>query len=577
MSGATMTRSSPGRCLRRVHIHVGGVAARMLLALAWLLSIMQPLPAVEGEAQPRPATAADPANADALAEEDVVQKDLNRLIGRWERTVPNSKPPMRELLTIEEDHDTLDVLNKEGELIRRYTSRFKLERAGDVRIYNRSESKLVKGQAPLNSVAQTHSFAVQFTKGGFFEVSGMLHGRDASRPRHVSILWKKAGAVARDDQPDDDAAVEAAEDDTPEMQVVEPPADADKDPDLKRDLALLQGSWEISDKDAQGNVVWSSEKLIEGNTERLIRYDGEGKVTYEHTVKFRLEKYGPVRVFDFYDMSIVTGPGAGNVDTDHYAFLYKVDDDRFFDCPGTFVSRSSYRNEPRITVWRRPQRTEEVDAILEIEKLGGTVSLDDEGRTIISLTGKNFGDEHLRLLKEFKKLHELLLVDSRVTDAGLKEVTRVASLARLNLKQTAIGDAGLQEIARLENLEILVLISTKVTDAGLANLIGLKRLRQLLLGQTNITDKGIREIVQLKDLVYLGLMGTKVSDAGVKELSELGHLTTLFLGGPDITDASVKQLVKLKNLTQLGLGQSPISDAEFKEIKAALPNTNVHR
>lgn len=560
----------------------------MLLALACLVSFTKLLPAFEDPAQLRPADDAwqqpvcdaDSTDADAPADEDVLQTDLKRLIGRWERTVPNSKPPMRELLTIADDHDTLDVLSNDGDLIRRYASRVKLERAGDVRIYNRSESKLVKGQAPLNPVAQAQAFVFQFTKGGFYEVSGLLHGRDASRPRQVSILWKKAGALVKDDQPDEDNAEEAAQDETPEMQVVEPPAGADQDPDLKRDLALLQGSWEISGKNAAGNVIWSSEKLIEGNTERLIRYDGEGKITYEHTVKFRLEKYGPVRVFDFYDMTIVTGPGAGNVDTDHYAFLYKVDDDRFFDCPGTFVSRSSYRDEPGITVWRRPQRTEEVDAVLEIEKLGGTVtrsSLDDEDRTIVGLTGKAFGDEQLRLLKAFKKLHELSLADSRVTDAGLKEVARFEMLTKLDLTRTAIGDAGLQEIARLKNLTILTLIRTKVTDAGLTELTGLTRLRQLLLGQTGITDKGIHEIVKLKDLSYLGMMGTKVSDAGVAELSELVHLTTLILGGPDITEASVTQLVKFKNLTQLGLGKSPISDAGFKEIKAALPNTNVHR
>ena len=122
--------------------------------------------------------------------------------------------------------------------------------------------------------------------------------------------------------------------------------------------------------------------------------DADGNVTHEHTVKFRLEKYGPVRILDFYDMTTIVGPGAGNVDPDHFAFVYKVDGDTFLDCPGTFVSRDSYRNDPVVIVWRRPQSVQEVNAALEIEELGGGVTRNTldrrETRRTSVLTGQKF-------------------------------------------------------------------------------------------------------------------------------------------------------------------------------------------
>jgi len=484
---------------------VGGSAVCLRWPLLCLV-ITSSVLAFEDQALARPEADAKPPDVTVLTEEDQVRSDLKRLIGRWVRTVPGEQE-LREVLTIDGEHDTLDVVNRDGAVICRSTSRFRLERVGDVRIYNRTDVKLVKGQALFRPGTETQSFIVQIARRGFFEVSGMLYHRNASLPVQSAIFWNEIGAperVAENDAEGDeeraralramDEPAEPADTDPPKFNdpdrigdakqsnaeppefndaeeiggamqsKFEPPAGMADDPDVKRDLAMIQGAWVLTSRDADGRVIATSEKLIEGNTERLIQSTADGKVSYEHTVKFRLEKYGPVRIFYFYDLTIVVGPNAGAVQPKGSAFVYKVDGDTFLDCGGTFVSRESYRSDPAVVVWRRPPTAQVLNAELKIEELGGVISrnMRGNGEAIgIRLIGNKFGDEQLALLKSFKNLTELALIDSQVTDAGMKEVARLADLTRLDVKGTPITDAGLKELARSEKLKSLGLERTR--------------------------------------------------------------------------------------------------------------------
>ena len=60
-------------------------------------------------------------------------------------------------------------------------------------------------------------------------------------------------------------------------------------------------------------------------------------------------------------------------------------------------------------------------------------------------------------------------------------MARLSQLQRLDLSFTKITDAGIKELTGLKQLERLDLSDTRVTDAGLKELTGLKQLRQLVL------------------------------------------------------------------------------------------------
>ena len=81
-----------------------------------------------------------------------------------------------------------------------------------------------------------------------------------------------------------------------------------------------------------------------------------------------------------------------------------------------------------------------------------------------------------------------------LTEADLQDITY------LNLKDTKITDAGLKDVAKLQNLSIFFSIRTQITDEGLKDLAKLQKLEWLNLSDTKITDAGLKEVAKLQNL-----------------------------------------------------------------------------
>ena len=77
----------------------------------------------------------------------------------------------------------------------------------------------------------------------------------------------------------------------------------------------------------------------------------------------------------------------------------------------------------------------------------------------------------------------------------------------------------MKELAALKNLTKLDLSETKLTDAGLKELAKLQSLTTLeLRSNPGVTDASVKELKQLKQLITLDLRGTKVTNLGLHEL-----------------------------------------------------------
>jgi len=97
-------------------------------------------------------------------------------------------------------------------------------------------------------------------------------------------------------------------------------------------------------------------------------------------------------------------------------------------------------------------------------------------------------------------------------------------------------------LAGLKNLTTLRLRNTKVTDAGLKELTNLTNLTTLDLAGTRVTDEGLKELKTLKKLTTIHLHFTRVTDAGLKELENLPNLTNVCLYKTRVTNAGIKKL-----------------------------------
>ena len=143
---------------------------------------------------------------------------------------------------------------------------------------------------------------------------------------------------------------------------------------------------------------------------------------------------------------------------------------------------------------------------------------------------------------DLKKVTSLSFKFTKITDAGLKDVTKFPQLTLLSLKNTPITDNGLKEVAKLHKIEWLDISATKITDTGLKELANLTQLNYLEMSGTEVTDTGLKELVALKNLTRIGLSGTKITDEGLQQLVKLKKLESIALIASDATAVGVSRL-----------------------------------
>jgi hypothetical protein len=170
-----------------------------------------------------------------------------------------------------------------------------------------------------------------------------------------------------------------------------------------------------------------------------------------------------------------------------------------------------------------------------LETLGGL------GRMVLlSLVETSVSDAGLRHLRHADALKELDLEATEETGPGLEHLRRLP-LRWLSLRDTRIDDRALVHVAAIETLEYLSLGITRVTGAGVAELATLPALQTLDLSQTYFADDDLRHLAGLP-VTTLGLSETGVTDAGLAHLERLPRLRFVILCGTRVTREGLERL-----------------------------------
>ncbi len=107
------------------------------------------------------------------------------------------------------------------------------------------------------------------------------------------------------------------------------------------------------------------------------------------------------------------------------------------------------------------------------------------------VNAKGFNDENAKLLADLAdQLAWLKLTDTKITDKGMGEISKLKNLIKLHLNHTAVTDKGIDNLLKLNNLEYLNLVGTTITDAGLEKLGQIKSLKNIYLWQSQVTKIG---------------------------------------------------------------------------------------
>jgi len=95
------------------------------------------------------------------------------------------------------------------------------------------------------------------------------------------------------------------------------------------------------------------------------------------------------------------------------------------------------------------------------------------------------------------KSSQLMLYDTRNTDAYLAEIDSLAGLQDLHLDRTDVTDDGINNLAKLPGLELLSITGGRITNNAIICLSSAPKLRRLELYDTLISDEGISELSQI--------------------------------------------------------------------------------
>ena len=200
----------------------------------------------------------------------------------------------------------------------------------------------------------------------------------------------------------------------------------------------------------------------------------------------------------------------------------------------------------------------------EAQRLGrtpGFLGLGGSDTFHVRVNGTEFGDDDLARLiqKHGDRIWGLDLRNTKVTDAGLKNLTGMS-----NLEQLILGNDDVRGFPGIDFHRP----TSPITDSGLVHLRDLPQLMNLNLCGLPITDKGLPTMGDLPNLGALYLSRTKVQGPGLGGLKSLSKLAVLYLDESDVTDQGLSHLAGASSLQLLSLNRLSLTAEGLKQVKA---------
>ena len=123
-------------------------------------------------------------------------------------------------------------------------------------------------------------------------------------------------------------------------------------------------------------------------------------------------------------------------------------------------------------------------------------------------------------------------------------------------------------MAGLENLEYLNLYETKVTDAGLENLSGLKNLKKLYVWQTGVTKDGAEKLLANAPELYINRGADAEPGPPTKTLANARYIKVRLEGDKRILSLAEVQVIETATGAELQKEASAIQSSNYQDTKA---------
>lgn len=224
-------------------------------------------------------------------------------------------------------------------------------------------------------------------------------------------------------------------------------------------------------------------------------------------------------------------------------------------------------------VYRRVSAVHLRDAVLPVDTLEQFEEF--ANCEVIDLTGNANADESLRSICKMKRLAELNLSRSSVTDSGIAYLRQSRSVRRIDCEGTRITGSAIACLGRNPGLTHLNIRDCRISDAGVASLSEHLHLEYLILAGTDVGDEGISALGESKELRYLNCADTRLSDAGLEALRNSPRLETLILDRTGVSNKGLRTLEEITGLRYLSVSDLSVSSEGLKELIREMPNCSV--
>jgi uncharacterized protein (TIGR03067 family) len=135
--------------------------------------------------------------------------------------------------------------------------------------------------------------------------------------------------------------------------VVTPAQEKKAPPDLKADLAALQGRWEQVKTSGPTPPKMKTVKEVSGDTETVYRYDADGKLLQAAKATIKLSESGGVRVLTFSGGEVIDGLGKGRKQPEAMSYIYRLDGDELYEVGGLLTAEKYSQDVPYLAKWKR--------------------------------------------------------------------------------------------------------------------------------------------------------------------------------------------------------------------------------
>ncbi len=180
-------------------------------------------------------------------------------------------------------------------------------------------------------------------------------------------------------------------------------------------------------------------------------------------------------------------------------------------------------------------------------------------------------DEGAGYLDRAAGIEQLMLRDSRISDAGLESILKLTKLKYLDISCGTLTGAGFNALPRESKIEKLKLEELEHFDAKNMSVFNrLGHLRELFFQHVPLSGAGLKYLTACTQLDCMWLEENQLEDDDLRPLGELAQLKNLSIYDNPITDEGLVHLEGLGQLNDLTIEDCEASEERVSALKESL-------